>query len=127
MKNNSEVKTSGVLALKELGKQGMKTDNLERKLLRFHEIHYIITAEVKNNLCIGTDEKGKEYYLCSSLKTIAEKLPSIFLQISQSYIVNVDEIEGKNNKIICMKHRDFTIGTTHKKKVNNFFDNGFLK
>ena len=128
MKNNSEVKKAGVLALKDYGQQGMKTDHGERKLLRFDQVHYIITCETKNKLIVGTGEKGKEYYLHGALSTVEEELPNNFLQISQSFIINVDKIEGrKNHKIICMKFREFIVGTTFQKSVNDFFNRGYLK
>lgn len=125
-----ENRKKGVFVQFSYGEQGLKTDKLQKKLLRFEDIHYIISAEKDNNICFGTEKNNilEEYYLRKTLKFIEAQLPNNFLRINQSFIINLDKIEGrKNEKIICMKFKEFSIGTKYEKKVKEVLENNFIR
>jgi DNA-binding LytR/AlgR family response regulator len=126
----SPIQITGVFVQKEYGTQGMKSDRNEKILLLFKDIHYITSADKRNNIAFGTSKNGKkqEYVLRKTLTYVESHLPKNFLRIHESFIVNLDKISArKNGKTICTPHSEFKIGTSYETKVKENLEAHFLK
>ena len=83
---------------------------------------------VKMNSIISMEKQQKKVYMKTksgtyefrdTLSAVEQKLPSYFLRVSQSVIVNMKEvicIEG--NQVFTSAHEDFVIGRTYQKRVD---------
>lgn len=94
-------------------------DNIKYRI----EVDNIIYVE-KEGYKSKIQLKEKVYYVYESIKSLAERLDSQFLQIHQSIIVNSNEIDSVSKNRIYLKNGiDFPIGRTYAKRVRIYMKN----
>lgn len=60
---------------------------------------------------------GKMILTLSTLKAIADRLPSNFLRVHRSFIVDADQVQSINKKRLLLKSREIAIGETYFAKI----------
>lgn len=93
--------------------------------LQFDEI--IFMQSQKNYLSIATKNKKHLTYL--TLSEIEEKLPSSFLRVSKSFIVNTDKITRMEGDELFLEDEEnsITIGSSYKETFAAFMKNHVIK
>lgn len=63
--------------------------------------------------------KGKDYFIHSSLKTIAQKLPPhAFLRVHRSFIVNLSRIDTLEGKTLLINHHFIPVSDAYRADLN---------
>jgi DNA-binding LytR/AlgR family response regulator len=93
--------------------------------LQYDEIIYIQSQ--KNYLSIATKHKKHLTYL--TLSEIEEKLPSSFLRVSKSFIVNTDKISRLEGDELFLEDElnAITVGTSYKESFTAFMKEHIIK
>lgn len=92
-------------------------DSLKKVLLS--DIQYL---EAYDNY-VFLHMKDKKHLLSSSLKTVAEKLPTQqFMRVHRSYVVNLDKIEGIGTNHVNLGKNKVPIGKTYRTALMAIID-----
>lgn len=97
------------------------------KLIKVYFQDTIFIESQKNYLSIVTIEKKHLTYL--TLTEIEQKLPTSFLRISKSYIINTNKISHvEGNEIFLLTNKEsFIIGSSYKDAFNHYMKEHLMK
>ncbi len=136
-KNDSQSK-KGVIGLvgyldqiKTMGK-----NTISRVKVNYEEIIYFTTRpfinenneeeSIEKNYCWFMTKSGEYYFLKDSLSSLSRKLPSHFIRINESYIINIGpnlNIARINGSKMLVNKKEFNVSSTYKAAVNERLDN----
>lgn len=108
-----------------------KQDPVEvETFLKWNEIVFIesynnkVAGSGNNNMMLHTREENKGYMLRGSLNELESKLPSQFIRVDQSSIINLAEVTGrnKNGSVYFIGNYSFKISETYRHKAMEKID-----
>ena len=78
-------------------------------------------------LKLHLDSQPKPIVTLLAMKALEERLPSNFMRIHRSYIVNLDKIQEVNkNRVILDAETFLPIGDSYKEQFNRYIETRFL-
>lgn len=90
----------------------------ERKIFKVYFKDILFIEGLKDYVILHTTEQ--KIMTAMNVKTIHEQLPqSVFVRISKSYVINVQQVESFDNNTIFIHKHEIPIGNTYR---NYFFD-----
>lgn len=102
----------------------VKTDYRVVKIA-IQDIRYV--EGMSEYLKLHLDSQPKPIITLLAMKTLEERLPSNFMRIHRSYIVNLDKIQEVNkNRVIIDADTYLPIGDSYKDQFNSYIDAKFL-
>jgi two-component system, LytTR family, response regulator len=85
----------------------------ERKYIKIHFKEILFIQGLKDYVVMQTDEQ--KVITAMNIKTIHEQLPSqLFVRISKSYIINVQQITSFDNNTVFIRKHDVPIGDSYR-------------
>jgi|ERR1035437_4538938 DNA-binding LytR/AlgR family response regulator len=93
----------------------------EREIRIIH-LDYLYAVTIENYLCTFFIENEKKFICTNSLKELLFKLPSNFIRINRSCIINLEKVESidlKNNEILMPSNLKFMISIRNKKRLKD--------
>ena len=102
----------------------VKTDYRVVKIA-IQDIRYV--EGMSEYLKLHLDGQPKPIITLLAMKTLEERLPSNFMRIHRSYIVNLDKIQEVNkNRVILDNDTYLTIGDSYKDQFNRYIETKFI-
>ena len=102
----------------------VKTDYRVVKIA-IQDIRYV--EGMSEYLKLHLDGQPKPIITLLAMKTLEERLPSNFMRIHRSYIVNLDKIQEVNkNRIILDNDTNLPIGDSYKDQFNRYIETKFI-
>jgi len=88
--------------------------NRQYSIIKYNLIDYI---ESMSDYVIIRTKENQSIITRETISRLEQRLPSQFLRIHRSYIVNLDNIDSFNREQISISGKDLPISRTYKKKV----------
>ena len=103
----------------------VKTDYRVVKIA-IQDIRYV--DGMSDYLKLHLDGQPKPIITLLAIKTLEERLPSNFMRIHRSYIVNLDKIQEVNkNRVILEDDTNLPIGDSYKDQFNRYIETNTLQ
>ncbi len=121
----------GILALTDYPGNLREADHqqLHRQCIRFDEIMWITTIDVKTNFVLVVTNQSRQGLLGMSMRGILDELPPYFVRISSAYIINIlhRDFEGLiNSSIIVIGGQRFEITDTYRENVREILKEYYI-